>query len=113
MVPKVFRGFDHEAMARASAAAACPTLRRILVVGGGGADDFDALLTEAGVGEGNRRDATSSRASRPEPDDVTQLIYTSGTTGEPKGVMHSANTLMANIVPYAERLAPGRKTTWC
>ncbi|HMZ01764.1 MAG TPA: AMP-binding protein, partial [Burkholderiaceae bacterium] len=40
-------------------------------------------------------------------DDITQLIYTSGTTGEPKGVMHSANTVMANIVPYAERLRLG------
>ncbi|MBQ0130941.1 MAG: AMP-binding protein, partial [Comamonas sp.] len=41
---------------------------------------------------------------RPTPDDITQLIYTSGTTGEPKGVMHTANTLMSNIVPYAQRL---------
>ena len=36
-----------------------------------------------------------------------QLIYTSGTTGEPKGVMHSANTTMANIIPYAERMRLG------
>lgn len=50
-------------------------------------------------------DASSILArSRPGPDDITQLIYTSGTTGEPKGVMHTANTLMSNIVPYAERL---------
>jgi acyl-CoA synthetase (AMP-forming)/AMP-acid ligase II len=42
--------------------------------------------------------------NRPATDDITQLIYTSGTTGEHKGVMHSANTLMANIVPYAKRL---------
>ena len=47
-------------------------------------------------------------ANRPGPDDITQLIYTSGTTGEPKGVMHSANTLMANIIPYAERLKLGK-----
>ncbi len=38
---------------------------------------------------------------------MTQLIYTSGTTGEPKGVMHSANTVMANIIPYAQRLRLG------
>ena len=40
-------------------------------------------------------------------DELATIIYTSGTTGEPKGVMHSANSLMANIVPYAERLALG------
>ena len=37
-------------------------------------------------------------------DDIAQLVFTSGTTGEPKGVMHTANTLFSNIVPYAKRL---------
>jgi cyclohexanecarboxylate-CoA ligase len=103
VVPKLFRGFDHEAMAR-GLQPSLPHLQRIVVVGGGGADDFDALLTKpAWENEPDARDILTR--SRPGPDDITQLIYTSGTTGEPKGVMHSANTLMANIVPYAERLA--------
>src|SRR5215470_644965 len=46
VVPKHFRGFDHEAMAR-GLQASLPSLRRIVVVGGGGADDFEALLTES------------------------------------------------------------------
>lgn len=105
VVPKVFRGFDHEAMARALQRD-LPALQHVLVVGGGGADDFDALLT-APAWDSEADAAAILSASRPGPDDVTQLIYTSGTTGEPKGVMHSANTLMANIRPYAERLRLG------
>lgn len=106
VVPKVFRGFDHEAMAR-SLQPGLPSLRRIIVVGGDGADDFDTLLT---IPEWEREaDAKAILTShRPGPDDITQLIYTSGTTGEPKGVMHSANTLMANILPYADRLRLGQ-----
>jgi cyclohexanecarboxylate-CoA ligase len=105
VVPKHFRNFDHEAMAR-SLKPHLPSLARIVVVGGGGDDDFDELLTKPEWEE--QPDAPRIlAASRPGPDDIVQLIYTSGTTGEPKGVMHSANTLMANIVPYAERLNLG------
>ena len=105
VVPKTFRGFDHEAMAR-DLQPSLPALQRVVVIDGGGADDFDALLTTPQW----ERDPDAARilsANRPSPDDVTQLIYTSGTTGEPKGVMHSANTLMANILPYAARLHLG------
>ncbi len=105
IVPKVYRNFDHAAMA-CGLKADLPALGRIVVVDGGGDDDFDALLT--GPEWEKAPDAQAVLTShRPGPDDITQLIYTSGTTGEPKGVMHSANTLMANIVPYAERLRLG------
>ena len=105
VVPKTFRHFDHEAMAR-GLQTRLPALARVLVVAGGGADDFDAVLTEP---EWERAPDAGSilTQARPGPDDITQLIYTSGTTGEPKGVMHSANTLMANIVPYAQRMRLG------
>ena len=102
IVPRRFRGFDHEAMAR-SLKPDLPSLSRIVVVDGDGDDDFDTLLTRP-EWESEPDAAGILAASRPRPDDITQLIYTSGTTGEPKGVMHSANTLMANIIPYAERL---------
>ncbi|MDP4300856.1 cyclohexanecarboxylate-CoA ligase [Leptothrix discophora] len=105
IVPKVFRGFDHEAMAR-GLKGTLPHLQRIVVVGGGGEDDFDALLTTP-AWEREPDAAEILSRHRPGPDDITQLIYTSGTTGEPKGVMHSANTVMANIVAYAQRLALG------
>jgi cyclohexanecarboxylate-CoA ligase len=106
IVPRTFRNFDHEAMAR-GLKKDLPALKRILVVEGGGDDDFDALMT---IPEWEKAPDAASilTRSRPGPDDVTQLIYTSGTTGEPKGAMHSANTLMANIIPYAERLKLGQ-----
>jgi cyclohexanecarboxylate-CoA ligase len=106
VVPRTFRNFDHEAMVR-GLLPNLPSLKQIVVVvDGGGADDFDALLTKP-EWEKEADAAKVLTASRPGPDDITQLIYTSGTTGEPKGVMHSANTLMANIIPYAQRLNLG------
>ena len=39
---------------------------------------------------------TSPQTTPPDPDTVVYLALTSGTTGEPKGVMHSDNTLLAN-----------------
>jgi cyclohexanecarboxylate-CoA ligase len=105
IVPKSFRGFDFEQMAR-GLQAGLPSLERLVIVGGDGDDSFDALLSgPAWEAEPDARDILAR--SRPGPDDVTQLIYTSGTAGEPKGVMHSANSLMANIVPYAQRLGLG------
>jgi cyclohexanecarboxylate-CoA ligase len=102
VVPAQFRGFDHATMAYALQAT-LPSLQHVVVVGSGGADDFDTLL----AGPAWEREADAAQLlqrSQPGPDDVTQLMYTSGTTGEPKGVQHSANTLLANIHPYAERL---------
>jgi cyclohexanecarboxylate-CoA ligase len=106
VVPKLFRNFDHEAMAR-SLQPQLPSLKHVVVVDGGSADDFDMLLTKP-EWEKAPDAAKILTANRPGPDDITQLIYTSGTTGEPKGVMHSANTLMANIIPYAGRLKLGK-----
>jgi cyclohexanecarboxylate-CoA ligase len=102
VAPKRFRGFDYEGML-AGMRASLPDLEHALIVGGAGADSFEARLS----GPAWELEPDAARilgASRPGPDDVTQLIYTSGTTGEPKGVMHTANTLMSNILPYAARL---------
>src|SRR5262249_46898824 len=106
VVPKTFRNVDHETMAR-GLQSTIPSLKHVLVIDGGGADDFDTLLTAPDWELEPDAQAILTQ-NRPGPDDITQLIYTSGTTGEPKGVMHSGNTLMANIVPYAERLGLGR-----
>jgi cyclohexanecarboxylate-CoA ligase len=102
IIPKTFRGFDFERMFHALQPG-LPDLKHVVTVGGDGPCSFEALLSgPAWENEPDARDILTR--SRPGPDDVTQLIYTSGTTGEPKGVMHSANTTLANIIPYAQRL---------
>lgn len=104
--PKVFRGFDHEQMGL-ELQARLPHLKHVIAIDGAGDNSFDQLLSgSAWEDEPDARDILTRH--RPGPDDVTQLIYTSGTTGEPKGAMHSANTLLANILPYAERLKLGQ-----
>lgn len=102
IAPKVFRGFDFEQMVTALQPS-LPHLQHIVVVGGTGANSFEALLSGPAWEDTPGAQDILTR-HRPGPDDVTQIIYTSGTTGEPKGVMHTANTVMANIIPYAQRL---------
>ena len=105
VAPKTFRGFDFERMLTALQPD-LPALRQVIAVGGGGRNGFETLLTEpAWECEPDARELLERR--RLGPDEVMQLIYTSGTTGEPKGVMHSANTLFSNIVRYAERMHLG------
>ncbi len=91
VVPKLLRHFDHEAMA-ATLRAELPELEHVVVQDGAGANSFDALLSNPAFD------------SRRGPNDVCQLSYTSGTTGEPKGVMHTANTMYSNLIPLSERL---------
>lgn len=102
IVPRQFRGHDFEGMAH-RLQAQLPALEHVIVIDGKGDNSFEALLTTP-AWEDSPAAADLLTRSRPTPDDITQLIYTSGTTGEPKGVLHTANTLMSNIVPYAQRL---------
>ena len=105
IVPKLFRGFDYEQMIT-GLKPSLPDLQHVVVVGGAGDNSFEKLLSEPIWERASDANDILTR-HRPGPDDIMQLIYTSGTTGEPKGVMHSANTAMANIIPYAERLGLG------
>lgn len=102
VIPKVFRGFDYEAMLE-RLLPELPELATLLVIDGAGERSFEARLLEPAWEETTNTDRLFAER-KPGPDAVIQILYTSGTTGEPKGVMHTSNTLFANVRPYAERL---------
>ena len=83
VVPERFRGVDHATVA-ARLRPELPALREVVVLAG---DDDLALLgsgTSAPVG-----------ARVDDEREATFLLYTSGTTADPKGVLHSDATLLA------------------
>ena len=93
IVPKIYKGFDYEAMANGMRGD-LPFLQHLVVLGGDGADSFESLLLS---------DATPAfKGTGLTPNDVLLLMYTSGTTGEPKGVMHTSNTLFANLHAFID-----------
>jgi len=106
VVPREFRGFDYPSMVR-GIRPELPELRHLLVIGGEGEESFEKFLLDPKQMTDNAENAQFT-ARRPTADTVMQLLYTSGTTGEPKGVMHTANTLLSNLRPYAKRLRLGR-----
>ncbi|WP_448507891.1 AMP-binding protein [Immundisolibacter sp.] len=100
VVPCRFRGFDYPAML-AGLRGKLPHLPRVLAVGDDGPDGFDRALLETRWEDQFDAEAEFARR-RPDPNAVIQLLYTSGTTGQPKGAMHTSNTLMAGVRAYAD-----------
>ncbi|SPL69597.1 cyclohexanecarboxylate-CoA ligase [Acinetobacter stercoris] len=102
IVPQKYRNFDHEQLAY-KLKDKLASLQHVVVVNGELENNFNQVLLEHGL-EQNQENIKQLQYLQASPDDITQLIFTSGTTGEPKGVMHTSNTLFANIIPYAKRL---------
>jgi len=90
VIPGDFRGCDYRALV-APLRAALPALRAVLVARDAAPADmlsFERLLS-------------APAAPLPDPavdaDALAMLMYTSGTTAEPKGVLHTHNTLLAEV----------------
>ena len=100
IAPARFRGFDHGALAL-TLARELPSLGHVFLVGGEGEHSFERSLLA-----GTQGGAIESGAKLG-PNEVVQLLYTSGTTGEPKGAMHTSNTLIGTTLSFAQRMQLG------
>ncbi len=97
VIPDQFREHDYRAMA-ARLRPELPKLRHILVVGQTAAAveiAWDAFISAQ---------LPAHDAQRPDANDVTEIVFTSGATGEPKGVMHTSNTIVAPQLAMAATL---------
>lgn len=102
VIPGQFRNHDYVAMA-AALRAEVPSLREVFVcrgTPGEGMRPWTWLTETAWEQHAGRRPLAGT-----DPNAVTEVIFTSGTTGEPKGVMHTSNTVLSIIYPLMDRLA--------
>lgn len=93
LIPDVYRRFDYTDMV-AGLWPELPDLGHVFVVGDtvpNSMRSFQSLLDHPWE-EQVARDTID--ALRPDPDAVATLMFTSGTTAEPKGVMHTHNTMV-------------------
>ena len=92
IVPKQFRNFDYPQMMQ-ELRTDLPKLEHVFVIDGEGETSFEnTFLNRRWEDEIDADKLFQERLIK--PNDVIEIIYTSGTTGQPKGVMHTSNTLV-------------------
>lgn len=101
VVPRRWRSGHHLELSR-RLREQIPTLEHVVLL-----DDDASDLRHGESLWSSHADAPDRSFAPPGPDRVCYLGFTSGTTGEPKGAMHSHNTLIYSARQQAAHMGPG------
>lgn len=100
VIPRSWRGDDHLALSR-SLRDELPYLETVIVL-----DDDPEALRDGEVLWASLAGVPLREFPAPEPGAICYLGFTSGTTGEPKGAMHTHDTLLYDAKALADHLGP-------
>jgi cyclohexanecarboxylate-CoA ligase len=111
VIPGHFRGCDHPQLV-ADLRAELPALREVLVARADAPPPMRSLDAFLATPWETAPQAADRVVDAVDPDSLLMLMYTSGTTADPKGVLHTHNTLIAEVQSLARihALAPRDRT---